>query len=92
MSHYTPGPWNIHTLPDGSHHIMSEHWGASVAVTMYPDNGEEGRKSNARLIAAAPDMLKALELIQKRAARNDQPSAEWLNDFCSAVINQAKGV
>ena len=60
MAH-TPAPWFVHTLPNGSHHIMAEHWGASVAVTMFPDNGSIGREANARLIAAAPNMLSALE-------------------------------
>lgn len=65
MNNHTPGPWMVHTLPDGSHHVMAEHWGASVAVTMYPDGGSKDRESNARLIAAAPDLLKALQNLER---------------------------
>lgn len=57
MAWHTPGPWRPHTLPNGSHHIIADHWGASVAVTMFPESGSEGREANARLIAAAPDLL-----------------------------------
>lgn len=91
MNHYTPGPWNVHKLPDGSHHIVADHWGASIAVSMYPDTGSKGREANARLIAAAPAMLEVLETIQHRAARNDPPSLEWLHTFCTEVINLATG-
>lgn len=63
MNHHTPGPWKANTLPDGSHHIVADHWGASVAVTMYPETGSEGREANARLIAAAPNLLHALRLM-----------------------------
>ena len=61
--HHTPGPWKAHTLPNGSHHIIADHWNASIATTMYPDSGSEGREANARLIAAAPDLLAALKAI-----------------------------
>lgn len=94
MTHYTPGPWNVHKLPDGSHHVMADHWGASVALTLYPDSGSEGREANARLIAAAPDMLKALEMIASAAAEID-PS--WDLDpaavlaICNKAINKAIG-
>ena len=85
---HTPGPWFAHTLPDGSHHIMAEHWGASVAVTMYPDNGAEGRESNARLIAAAPDMLRTLEFVLSDL--NSTLDAETAL-IVQHAINQAKG-
>ena len=91
MKNYTPGPWRAHTLPDGSHHVVADHWGASIAVTMYPESGSEGREANARLIAAAPDMLKVLQAIQYRAAKNDPLSTAWLDAICTEVINLAKG-
>jgi predicted phosphoribosyltransferase len=66
MAWHTPGPWRPHTLPNGSHHIIADHWGASVAVTMFPESGSEGREANARLIAAAPDLFEAVRAVLSR--------------------------
>ena len=57
MSNHTPGPWGVEY--DGSL-VM----GRQVVPTPSPDTASvEERKANARLIAAAPDLLDALEAL-----------------------------
>lgn len=64
MIAHTPGEWSVHARPDGSeygHHVTSH--GLTICAVTYqlPDsNGESERIANARLIAAAPELLKAL--------------------------------
>ena len=56
MSKHTPGPWKItHTALNGYRVSDSTGWG--VAVVLKDTNDD----ANARLIAAAPQMLEALE-------------------------------
>lgn len=62
---HTPGPWAIYddgSAPESSDVIMArandENWDVAEISTELPLNE---RKANARLIAAAPDMLTDLE-------------------------------
>ncbi len=57
-SQATPGPWEA----DQEGVIFSIEDGTSICST-YPRN----REANARLIAAAPDLLAALEVLTKHA-------------------------
>ena len=57
MSKHTPGPWKItHTALNGYRVSDSTGWGVAVVLKDVND------KANARLIAAAPQMLEALEM------------------------------
>jgi hypothetical protein len=73
MSKHTPGPWKLsHTRIQGFHVSDSTGWG--VAVVLKDINDED----NARLIAAAPQMLEALERLSSAATavnqqRHDNP-------------------
>lgn len=84
MSNHTPGPW----IYSG---INNE---GKISSTMFSrENGElvgtiTTAKANASLIAAAPDMLDALQAIVD--AFGDQNSL--LIDQCKAALNKAKGV
>lgn len=55
---HTPGPWHyrVGADPHNQGQVSSESTGATVAITY----GDEGG-ANAHLIAAAPDLLAALE-------------------------------
>jgi hypothetical protein len=67
---HTPGPWTVGTKHPGR--VFSQHF--NVAFTTIPqDEGTETEeeKANARLIAAAPEMLKALKFISD--ALRDSP-------------------
>ena len=77
----TPGPWHIMEGTDWV--IVSPE--VSVAAVYTPRGDPEVRQANARLIAAAPDMLAALEgLIHDF----DRLKAE---EIARAAIAKAKG-
>lgn len=65
MTAHTPGPW--HTAPNASNmrsSIVNGEGGYDVAIA-YPLNGtitKEETEANARLIAVAPELLKAVQL------------------------------
>ena len=58
MGERTPGPWHIKA---GYDWVIESHDGASVAGVYTPRGVREVRQANARFIATAPDMEKALE-------------------------------
>ncbi|HEJ1761975.1 TPA: hypothetical protein SLV11_005855 [Pseudomonas aeruginosa] len=61
---HTPGPWEIERYSDGliqivgNIHAVSEH---EEHVTTVVEEVTRGDEANARLIAAAPDLLESLE-------------------------------
>jgi hypothetical protein len=63
MSKHTPGPWKVSHEANGQWTIFAENYD----VTSIPDDPDYGRPSedpaNARLIAAAPEMLEALKQV-----------------------------
>lgn len=59
QSKHTAGSWHAH---DGQ--IYPEETGQTIATVHYFDKTNEEHQANQRLIAAAPDMLAALELIK----------------------------
>ena len=58
MGEHTPGPWKV---------VGTEIWGANVKIASgrgaYDEKDRQKNKANARLIAAAPDLLEALRKI-----------------------------
>ena len=65
QSSFTPGPWEAVIQP-GCHAVIASLSGGPKAVAIIgnntPDDGNESmRFANARLIAAAPEMLDALD-------------------------------
>jgi hypothetical protein len=83
MSH-TPGPWHLEVEPDALHvyspveevvHFTDAGWDESTRATF---------EANARLIAAAPDLLAALEEIAEWGEWESAPIAR-------AAIAKAKG-
>lgn len=65
MAKHTPGPWEVSYLDkNGQSVVKAEHieictcWHHSVGAI------EKEMHANARLIAAAPDMLTALQIVQ----------------------------
>lgn len=82
MSNHTPGPWSAEYDPeDEMFTIRSDEYGehiTSVAVMTLEDPGDGGAlvpdsrwASNARVIAAAPEMYAALEMLEARAETGD---------------------
>lgn len=70
VSKYTPGPWSFHRAPypvDGEFDCAIRAGGQMIAET-FGRSGETSRhdsEANARLIAAAPEMLEALKLARE---------------------------
>jgi hypothetical protein len=94
MTH-TPGPW-ISIDTDGEHHAIvspdsdQDHF---TIICIGPDDAAEN--SNARLIAAAPELLAELEnclaIVESEAAQG--PTIKYRRDIATAraAITKAKG-
>jgi hypothetical protein len=71
---HTPGPWNLSdgangewqvTAPDAVD-LKGEDWSVAMVFGSVGHDGGNGESdANARLIAAAPDLLEAAELLEK---------------------------
>ena len=93
MSKHNSGPWKTtHTEQMGYRVSDSTGWGVAVVLKDVND------KANAHLIAAAPEMLDALEeLVELKDRRHSLPaeiyqeSREKAWNKCRAAIAAAKG-
>lgn len=92
---HTPGPWSAETPMDDSIWIVEDgrqvyDWRV-IATLYFPENrGEIPRKqveANALLIAAAPDLLEALQKARNTLAGCGMPSIAA--DICDAAIAKA---
>lgn len=96
MSKHTPGPW-IAARYDGYGPRTTirqgcEHTGMRIASTFETTSPRniERNEANARLIAAAPAMLEALEMAVRQNEHDMLMTGEELRK-CAAVIRAAKG-
>lgn len=82
---HTPGPWHciVTSNPD-----CYEVWGEGEAETHAP---LVTMTANARLIAAAPELLAALELISQCARSGPVLMSEAVGNICRDAINKATG-
>lgn len=95
-SEHTPGPWRV--ANDGfrvEQGMLSDV--KLIAVAAYGDVGYAAERANACLIAAAPEMLAALEALISDARPSNWDDEEdfkhwmaWLN--AKLVIAKARGV
>lgn len=87
---HTPGPWVV----DRSHPDWVEGttiWANDVVIAHAVADQHHQTEANARLIAAAPDLLAALEACLRRLdAHDDQSAPECL--AARAAIAKATGV
>lgn len=96
MNKFTPGPWTLETVQTQCgicHKIGPFPWkdGKQNSACIYVDyasNGiiEKELEANARLIAAAPDLLSALEAV---IAIADRDTDVFIN--ARAIIAKARG-
>ena len=92
MTNHTPGPWVVHVRTlrhiDARYILAGQSQVATVA---------QGNEANAHLIAAAPDMLAALEmalasgLIKDRDPVGDPGTLCPVHDSIIAAIAKARG-
>lgn len=71
MSGHTPGPWEVEYVIDGAfevRHVQSDDYFVVAARNSMPSRHAEFA-ANARLIAAAPELLDALKALLSRAQR-----------------------
>ena len=90
---HTPGPWQISkksidaVVTDAGNYVAD--CGLSIVI---PDDEQ---RANARLIAAAPDMLEALEEIARLPIARTYPDGPCIEqadmDMVLAAIQKAKG-
>jgi hypothetical protein len=84
---HTPGPWThgVHdeTLIVGGGRVVAEVWG-------YAPTDHERMEVDARLIAAAPEMLEALQRALPEIAVAFGPESEVVAE-CRAAIAKAEG-
>lgn len=86
MSKHTPGPWVVESADDA-------YCIANVGnLVIMPGGGKvkhDNTEADARLIAAAPDLLEALEMIVAEAdsytARTGKPVYNWLDQARAAI-------
>ena len=92
---HTPGPWTVQTpekrkngYENWNTYCVRSSRNVHLATVGHVDRfHEDDHEANARLIAAAPELLAALELIYSNAAE----SPEWIRDRISLAIAKAKG-
>ena len=72
MSKYTSGPWVVDAAQYG--YIITAKGGA-YDIAVVRDIGNEDNKANARLIAAAPELLAALKRATDLLSRYDHDDA-----------------
>ena len=98
MSKHTAGPWWIDTAEDVDlpNHvgISADEHGllAQVVWRMEDDERTPQCEANARLIAAAPDLLEVLEWFMPfiESEQDDERQAPWV-EKARATITKAKG-
>lgn len=95
---HTPGPWKVHTnytVPHGSYNMGRDVGPNQRAVCTvigafeHPTPGEEA-EANARLIAAAPELLAALQDAVCWVCPEDQGAPEYLAKW-RAITAKALG-
>lgn len=97
MSRHTPGPWTYEQT-----HNDDIIWAGNfeVATMVYDRNVVPAVEANARLIAAAPDMLEALELLVgelryvpdvKEYAKEANAEIDRVDAIARAAIAKARG-
>ncbi|MFG9198656.1 hypothetical protein ACEPX9_00870 [Pseudomonas aeruginosa] len=92
MSKYTPGPWEIERYSDGLIQIVGNARIVSddeEIVTTVVEAVARGDEANARLCAAAPELLEALEACVARIT-NEVADAEFLDEVEQARAAIAK--
>jgi hypothetical protein len=101
-SEFTPGPWKYVGAFNGPNFAImpesSDKYGDRVALVEFPHSGfSEGASPtvathNARLIASAPDLLSALEIIKNESENySSDTSRAYILSVATKAINKARG-
>jgi len=93
MSEHTPGPWEIHPQFDSCYRDISAPNHIALARVVWRFEEEDRSPSceaNAHLIAAAPELLEALENLLK-VHEGEGGTQHHAGDMARAAIAKAKG-
>lgn len=83
---HTPGPWHIGTGKATQIIYGTDGYAVANAVTYHGRDTESDMVENARLIAAAPELLAALERLSERCAALDQSATHDGIENCNAMV------
>lgn len=89
MNKHTAGPWEIKKL-DANHSVVFDADGMVVCGRLITEPGT-GTEANGRLIAAAPDLLAALQSIAAWlvAPATNESTIEEMRNMAGAAITKA---
>jgi len=93
MSDHTPGPWELigdAIMPDPRRHLPDTMLGIANIQDHGSDRPLAVHRANARLIAAAPDLLEALEALTANYA-DVEPGGSKNVDKARAALAKARG-
>jgi hypothetical protein len=88
---HTQGPWHIGLRRPDSTKFIYDAQGGEVADCDTGTNHPAQNIENARLIAAAPDMLNALERFSEAMKRGKYPELQGIACDAFAALAKAKG-
>jgi len=94
---HTPGPWEVHWgeyYPEVRKRFRPDHHSivcGTVHGYMYSENREAEQRANARLIAAAPDLLEALNNLIAAMDRDGDLKYETLREDARHIVELATG-
>jgi hypothetical protein len=92
MADHTPGPWTVKNDPVAPERVVVDMGDGIVAV--HPFKDWKSNADRARLIAAAPDLLAALESLVVEPLRAGQTNWDWYDRHKAAyaAIAKARGL
>ena len=82
---HTPGPWEVVVPADGLWPPRVFSGSKFIGMVNNSDDTQEQRVADARLIAAAPDLLEALEPFDDAARDRAADASEWKDGDTVAV-------
>jgi hypothetical protein len=87
---HTPGPWMYE--PKGRGHVWSDcrDDGSGAVIAVMPETNHGTKEADARLIAAAPELLSALNEAAELMPLGTKKRADWLRK-AGAAIAKATG-
>lgn len=91
MSKFTPGQWKVDGSGMGVYMVNEAGFGPVVATAAMPDVSLMHCRENAKLIAAAPELLAALESLLLLIKRNAPDLSGKTIGMAEAAIAKAKG-
>lgn len=95
MSKHTPGPWSAEVDRENDHEINIVSGNRPFVATAWPANHQEDKEqeANARLIAAAPELLEALRIVRDTLPHinGNASSVNSLLKLTGAAIAKATG-